>query len=198
MPDMQLVTFLTALFLAAVLHSSAKAGDEHEYHKMEWVSLDSIDILSLEFRKEDHSLAALRTVIGSELPPVTIISFMAEWCKNCRYEAPFMNEIYAEFKESGLGLIVIMEYSTPTGAAEFLKKYQFRMPVLFGDLASKDEAKKNTTRHSKIRSAINDPRKWGTPFHIILDKAKPKQAGVIPGEMDRDEIRDFLNKKLDL
>jgi|LUMJ01.1.fsa_nt_gb thiol-disulfide isomerase/thioredoxin len=196
MADMQLVMILTTLFLVVVLHSSAKAGDAHEYRKMEWTALDSIDIPSLEFRKNDNTLVSLSDLLGDKLPPITIISFMAEWCKNCRYEAPFMNEIYTKFKDSGLELIIIMEYSTPEGASEFLKKYEFQMPVLFGELSLKDEARKNTTHHSKIRNAIKDPRKWGTPFHIVLDNVNSKRVGLIPGEMERDEIREFLEKKL--
>ena len=196
MSDMHLFSIISWPIIALFLTAAAFSEEDHEYQSIEWIKSDTIDAQQLEFLNADDSLVTIKSVFQKEIPSVAIISFMAEWCKNCRYEAPFINEIYVKYKDSGLGLIVIMEYSTPTGASEFLKEYQFHMPVLFGDLLSKDESKKNATRHSIIRSLINDPRKWGTPFHIILDKANPNQVGFIPGEMNRDEIRDFLQKKL--
>ncbi len=196
MPDMHLFTIISSALIAIALNKTAIAGEDHEFHPIEWITLDSIDIPQLEFKNEEDSLVAIHSVFPDSLPSVTIISFMAEWCKNCRYEAPFINEIHMEFKNSGLGLVVIMEYSNPDGASAFINKYQFTMPILFGDLSSKDKSKKNSTRHSQIRSAINDSRTWGTPFHIILDKANSDRIGLIPGEIKRDELRVFLRKKL--
>lgn len=198
MSDFHLFSIISWSIIALSLSATAFAGEDHEYHSIEWIILDTIDVPQLEFKNANDSLVTIQSIFSVRSPSVMIISFMAEWCKNCRHEAPFINDIYTKYKDSGLGLVVIMEYSSPEGASAFLNKYQFKMPVLFGDLTSKDKLKKNSTRHSQIRSIINDPRTWGTPFHIILDKSDPNRIGLIPGEIKRDELRAFLRKKLKL
>lgn len=169
------------------------SAEEHEYKPIQWVEADSTDTADLRFRDKSDSLVYLFEVVGEPLPQVLIISFMAEWCKNCRYEAPHLEEIYKQYYPLGLGVIVIMEYSDPEKSEAFVKKYKFSMPVVTGDLTAKDDSLRRGTQHHRLRSAVNDPRAWGTPFHVIIENGNFRRLGFVLGEFRRDELKAYLD-----
>ena len=123
---------------------------------------------------------------------VTIFSFFAEWCPNCHYEARQINKLFSNYKASEMKMVLVMDYSPPKKALAFVDKYGLKMPLLFGELADKNEEKRNKTQFYKFKKACGDNRKWGTPFHVILDKENPRKIGIVTGELIEDEIKAFI------
>src|SRR5262245_38560836 len=48
---------------------------------------------------------------GYKSAKVLIMSYIAEWCKNCNYEAPYLRETYKKYHSRGLEIVGRSEYS---------------------------------------------------------------------------------------
>jgi thiol-disulfide isomerase/thioredoxin len=127
---------------------------------------------------------------------VLIISYMAEWCGNCRYDAPVVKQVYEKYHPQGLNQIVVMEYSTMAGAETFVDQYNLPMPIFFGQVRAKLEDKKSLSQHYVLRKALADGRDWGTPFHIIIERGNLRRVGFVAGEFKRKELEAYLNRRL--
>lgn len=172
------------------------AGEEHEYKTIQWIQTDSLEIGGLHFLDQRDSIVSLHEIVGKPIPEVLIVSFMAEWCKNCRYEAPHLEKIYKKYQPEGLNVLVVMEYSDPLKSQAFINKFGLSMSIVTGDLTSKDESQRSGTQHHRLRSAINDPRAWGTPLHIIIEKGNFSKLGFVPGEFRPEELENYLEQAL--
>jgi len=190
------------LVLISVLFSGETT--EHEYQSIHWVNLDTVKL-------QDHFLGELPELYGqnregrifnlleiqdSEPWKVLIISYMAEWCGNCRYDAPVVKQVYEKYHPLGLNQIVVMEYSTRSGAEAFVDRYDLPMPVYFGQVRAKLEDKRSLSQHYILRKALADGRDWGTPFHIIIERGDLNRVGFVAGEFKRKELETYLNRRL--
>ncbi len=186
-------------FLLFFLSGFLSGGEEHEYSDIRWVNLDTVK-LKTEPLGTLPSLNAVdikgRSVNLLNIYPqdegVFILSYMAEWCKNCHYDAPLIEKLYKNFSELGLKMAIIMEYSTLQGAMAFINKYGLSMPVYFGQLQVKDKTKRHLTEHYALRNALSDDRGWGTPFHLIIENGNLNKVGVVTGELKPGKIRRYL------
>lgn len=179
------------------------AEKAHEYARIRWVDLDTVYV-------DGKVLGALPELIAADITgknvdlvstyanksDILIISYMAEWCGNCQYEAPQLKTIYEEFSQLGLESVVVMEYSSLKGALVFVNKYGLSMPVYFGKIQAKDENRRHLTQHYQLRKALADERGWGTPFHIIIEKGNLKKVGIVTGEFKSKELKLYLTEKL--
>jgi hypothetical protein len=89
-----------------------------------------------------------------------------------------------------------MDYSSKEKSLSFVKKYELKMPIAFGELGEKNEEKRNHTQFYQFRKALGDPRGWGAPFHIIIKNGDQNNVGIIMGEIEENQIMSFLKEAL--
>jgi hypothetical protein len=96
----------------------------------------------------------------------------------------------------GLKIVLTMDYSSKEKSISFVKKYELKMPIAFGELGEKNEEKRNQTQFYQFRKALGDTRGWGAPFHIIIKNGDQNTVGIIMGEIDENQIMCFLKEAL--
>ena len=92
----------------------------HEYAPIEWVELteDKIPLSSLSGMKEAES---------DSKGAISIISYFAEWCPNCHYEAKEILQLYEKFTPSGLNLTLVMDYAPKEASKAFTQLHGLKM-----------------------------------------------------------------------
>jgi thiol-disulfide isomerase/thioredoxin len=109
----------------------------------------------------------------------TILDFWASWCEPCRKEMPFMRQLFADYKEKGLGIIGI---SLDEKAEEWKKAIEDLKTewVQLSDLKGRETAAARSFRVSSI------------PYMVVVDS-----AGVILKKGLRgDDLRDYVSRLL--
>ena len=175
----------------------------HEYALLRWIDLESTKIderlISILTDFELGDLHNKKTnIIKSNLksPKVLLYSFFAEWCPNCHYDAITIQKLFSNYEVMGLKIFLTMDYSSKEKSLSFVKKYELKMPIAFGELGEKNEEKRNHTQFYQFRKALGDTRGWGAPFHIIIKNGDQNNVGIIMGEMVEDQIMSFLKEAL--
>ncbi len=75
-----------------------------------------------------------------------MVQIMGSWCPNCVDETRLLNEVYDKYHGRGLEILAIAfeKYEDPERATEALRRFRSTLgvgyPVLYGGLASKEEA----------------------------------------------------------
>lgn len=177
----------------------AMAGQEdHEYSSIRSSREDSVRrLLNFPVRSPGGEvLGILDPFERSGYPPVLIISFVAEWCEHCNYEAPFLSELYRAWEARGLGMVAVFEYTRPRKAEEFMERYGLSMPYYLGQIPGKFKDLRETTTHYRLRTLLADERGWGTPFHIILLGGDRETVYFVAGEFVREELLQRLEEWL--
>jgi thiol-disulfide isomerase/thioredoxin len=59
-----------------------------------------------------------------------LLNFWATWCGPCRYEMPFLQDIYEEWQDDGLIIITINLRESSDKIRQFMKEYELTFPVL--------------------------------------------------------------------
>ena len=59
-----------------------------------------------------------------------LLNFWASWCGPCRYEMPFIQEIYEEWSGKGLIILAVNLQENPSQVKEFVESFGFSFPVL--------------------------------------------------------------------
>ena len=116
---------------------------------------------------------------------VTMLTYFAEWCANCRYEAPDLVAKYSAHHGDGFVIVGRSEYSHPDVVADYVAEFGIEYPVILGspnpDPDSEDLVR-TTTSHFRLRKALLDPRKWGTPLNIVVVDGDLTRASIVTGE----------------
>ncbi|HXG67027.1 MAG TPA: redoxin family protein [Blastocatellia bacterium] len=134
---------------------------------------------------------------------LTIIGFAAGWCKNSNNNAHVVKRLYDKYHERGLGVVVVMEYSTPEEVRVHLNRVGIVYPVV---IETDSRASRKKSRHYEYRRKVEDKRKWGTPFYVILDRKdigpeRPdgllaSRVYTVSGEIIEAEAEAFIEQKL--
>ena len=59
-----------------------------------------------------------------------LLNFWATWCGPCRYEMPFLQQIYTEWQDNGLVIITINLKESSDKVQQFMKEYELTFPVV--------------------------------------------------------------------
>ena len=157
----------------------------HEYESIEWMYMDQ-SIIDISI------LPGINESLNDQKAKINIISYLAEWCPNCHYEAVTLRNIYEEFYKYDFEIILVMNYANMEKSKKFTEQYELKMRMILGELKEKNTKNVNRIAFTKFRNYINDYRVWGTPFHIILIKGKMYKIGIVKGEFIYKEIRELL------
>lgn len=172
--------------------------EEHEYSSVRSSEKGAVrDLLNFPVRTPGGEvMGILDPFEGSGYPPVLLISFVAEWCEHCNYEAPFLSELHDKWDKRGLGMVAVFEYTKPETAEEFMERYHLSMPYYLGQIPGKFQDLRETTTHFQLRTLLDDERGWGTPFHIILLGGNREKVYFVAGEFVREELLERLEEWL--
>ncbi|TET66561.1 MAG: TlpA family protein disulfide reductase [Dehalococcoidia bacterium] len=59
-----------------------------------------------------------------------LLNFWASWCGPCRYEMPFLQEIYQAWSGKGLVVLTVNLQENPSRVKEFVEEFGLSFPVL--------------------------------------------------------------------
>lgn len=109
-----------------------------------------------------------------------LINFWASWCPACRFEMPFIQEIYEdkEWSDKGLAILAVNIGESPSLVARFMEDYGLSFPVLLG-------TNNNVSRDYNIR---------GIPATFFIDKDGIIQDMKIGAFSSKAEIEMRLSK----
>ncbi len=134
---------------------------------------------------------------------IVIVGFVAGWCKNSNNNGHVIKRLYDKYKDRGLGLVAVMEYSTSDEIEIHSNRIGIDYPVV---IETESRGKRKKSAHYKYRKKAGDNRKWGTPFYVIIetDKIEPAQGKdliarhvyTVAGEIIESEAEQFIEQRL--
>jgi peroxiredoxin len=161
-------------------------------------------------RKLDYGDFTLKTYDGHPFnlhdyakgKSLIIVSYIAGWCENSNRNAHVVKRLYDKYRERGLGVVAVSEYSTP----EELSVYVNRIGVDYPVVVETDHLKaRKESSHYRYRTQVGDARKWGTPFHVIISARDiererggllARHVHTVSGEIIEAEAETFIEQRL--
>jgi Redoxin len=132
-----------------------------------------------------------------------IVAYVAGWCPNSNRNGHVLKRLYDKYHHRGLGTVVVMEYSDPSEIAIHINRIGIDYPVV---IETNRQGQRKDSQHYKYRRKVDDKRKWGTPFYVLIDTrdietAAPKQplarhVWTVSGEMIETEADRFIENHL--
>ncbi|HYP27898.1 MAG TPA: redoxin domain-containing protein [Blastocatellia bacterium] len=132
-----------------------------------------------------------------------IVSYVAGWCPNSNNNGHVVKRLYDKFRDRGLGVVAVSEYSTPEEVSVHVNRIGADYPVVVETDSTKARKK---SAHYRYRTLAGDSRKWGTPFYVLISAQDIEQArggGVlarrvhtVSGEMIEAEAERFIEQHL--
>jgi peroxiredoxin len=214
---------ILGLVLALILQqAAAPAANDHEYTDLMKINLTEVynkyiseHQVTEAQKKELKELFFFRDFVGKamdgryvnfNLPnekgykpsKVLIMSYVAEWCKNCNYEAPYLRDIYNKYNSRGLEIVGRSEYSEVAKMQAVIEKHKTPYPVITGSVIAYSDRQKirMETFQYLLRMTLGDKRTWGTPFSIIVLNGDFNNPYVVLGEMKAEQVDPILEKAL--
>lgn len=127
---------------------------------------------------------------------MTLVVFFAPWCNNSIAAADPLMQLYKRWSARGLHVVAVGEFAPTAEIAAFAKHHSWDFPVLAG-APEKDEGEART--HAtlyRLRTAMGDPRKWGTPSFYFLNAGDRVHIHAVHGEMIAEDVEAFLTERL--
>jgi glutathione peroxidase-family protein len=134
---------------------------------------------------------------------VVIVAYVAGWCDNSNQNGHVVKRLYDKYKDRGLGLVAVAEYSTAEEVRMHANRVGADYPVAV-ETESRGARKKSA--HYKYRQQVGDRRKWGTPFYVIIERGEitpgaaneplARRVYTVSGEIIEPEADRFLGERL--
>jgi hypothetical protein len=134
---------------------------------------------------------------------VTIVAFVAGWCRNSNENGHVVKRLYEKYRERGLGVVVVTEYSDADEVRIHINRIGIDYPVV---TETRGRNERKDSLHYKYRRAVGDNRKWGTPFYVIiparaiepaLSKAPlARDVFTVSGEIIEAEAERFIEQQV--
>ena len=163
-------------------------SNEHEYSFLEKINQ----------KKVENALFSIPNLLSikNSYKKIQFVSFLAEWCPNCDYEAIELAN-YVDTYNSLVDFSIVMQFTTHAKSGKFISKYRLNTSLIQPECKEKDEELNIKTAFYKFRRTLIDKRKWGVPLHVIrVVKRTGNEIFVIKGESKREEVQNFLDKNL--
>ncbi len=135
---------------------------------------------------------------GYKASKVLIMSYIADWCPNCNYEAPYLRDLYNKYNSRGLEIVARSEYSDVDKMKAFVERNKTPYPVITGSMSAysdREEIRMETFQYL-LRSTLGDTRKYGTPFSIIVINGDMQNPYIVMGEMKSAQVDPIVEKAL--
>ena len=162
---MKIVTTILVLILTTVL---LVAGCSAQAPRVGELAPD------FQFQDVDGQFAFLSDLRGN---PV-LINFWASWCGPCRYEMPFIQEVYEEWSGQGLVVLAINKGESLSTVKDFMQSYNLSFPALL-------DINQYVALEYNIRSI---------PTTFFIDKDGIIQAIKVGPFLSKAEIENSLSK----
>lgn len=134
---------------------------------------------------------------------LVIVAYVAGWCPNSNRNGHILKRLYDKYHGRGLGVVVVMEYSDASETAIHVNRIGIDYPVV---TETTRLGQRKDSQHYKLRHKVEDKRKWGTPFYVLIDAhdieaAAPNQplarrVWTVSGEMVEGEAETFIENHL--
>ena len=134
---------------------------------------------------------------------ITVVAYVAGWCPNSNQNGHVVKRLYDKYRERGLGVVVVTEYSDAEEVRIHINRIGIDYPVV---METKGRGNRKDSLHYKYRRAVGDKRKWGTPFYVIIpardiQAAAPKaplasHVYTVSGEIVESEAMQFIEKEI--
>lgn len=108
---------------------------------------------------------------------MVLLNFWATWCRPCRYEIPYIQQIFEEYSAKGLVVLTVNSWEDRETAQEFMSQNQLTFPVLT------DYPGKKVARTYQIRTI---------PATFIIDRKGIIKAVKIGAFQNKAEIESLL------
>ncbi|MFN0085196.1 MAG: TlpA disulfide reductase family protein [Blastocatellia bacterium] len=187
---------LLLLSLAIPALAQRKADDDrgHYYAPLREVEMEFKDFT---FRTPQGGALNLREAAKGK--KLVLVHYFAAWCHNSNYDVATVNQLYNRYRDQGLLVIGVCEYSRNDELKEFIARHKPDYPICIeGDEKKKD---RTGTSHYAYRKQVDDQRLWGTPLNIILTEELGGEGEVAatrvraaPGEMIKTEIEELIRE----
>src|SRR5215467_15778185 len=135
---------------------------------------------------------------GFKSAKVLIMTYIADWCPNCNYEAPYLRDLYNKYNSRGLEIVGRSEYSDVEKMKAVIERHHTPYPVITGSVVDYDKRQtiRMETFQALLRTTIGDKRTWGTPFSIIIINGDLNNPYLVMGEMKADQVDPLIEKSL--
>ena len=134
---------------------------------------------------------------------VVIVEYFAGWCANSNRNGHVVERLWKEYGERGLGVVGVAEYSDDEELRIHINRIGIDYPVVIE--TNKQDQRKDSS-HYKYRRAVDDKRKWGTPFYVIIDTRDIEAAlpnapiahrvYTVSGEIVEAEADQFIRQRI--
>ena len=194
----KLILICIPLAVAAGLINTQKTKPLHEYapiveRKMKFYDFNLTTLEGNSFKLSEY--AADKKLI--------IVNYGAAWCDNSNMNGHVLKRLYDKYKDRGLGVVVVMEYSFPVEVHMHKNRIGIDYPLVI-ETNSRDDQKRSI--HYKYKKKAGDNRKWGLPFHVIIEKQDILQSSdraplatrvfTVSGEVVEAEAEKFIEERL--
>ncbi len=191
------LSLLIALVAAAFAQDGNKRDRDHHYVPLREAEMEIKDFTFATL--EDGKISLRESARGKKL---VLVHYFAAWCHNSNFDVTTMKEIYGKYRDRGLLVIGVCEYSSRDELRKFIEKHKPTYPICIeGDGKNKERA---GTTHYAYRKQVDDQRVWGTPLNILISAEDVQKDGevvtrrvrVAPGEVIKTELEDFIRQRL--
>ena len=181
---------------------SGHSSDEETHKRHEYASLRKarVEVVDFEMPTLAGTPVQLRELI--EDAKVVLIHFFATFCHNSNYDVRTINDLYRAWREQGLVVIGVCEYSSATQLRRFQERHRPEYPIVLEGEGLRSD--REQTLHYRYRRQAGDSRHWGTPFNLFLEKwssdkkktVLTRKVKVATGELIRAEVEALLRRRL--
>jgi len=183
-------------------HGAGQTPEEETHKRHEYVPLRKarVEVVDFEMPTREGAPIQFRELIQDA--KVVLIHFFATFCHNSNYDVRTINDLYRAYREQGLVVIGVCEYSTADQLRRFQERHRPEYPIVLEGEGTREDRER--TLHYRYRRQVGDQRHWGTPFNLFLEKwssdpKKPiltRKVKVATGELIRDEVDAMLRRRL--
>ena len=194
-----LKTFCLLFVVVVAISTIAFAQDDKGHYYVPLRDVD-MEIKDFNFATLDGKTINLREAVKGK--KLVLIHYFAAWCHNSNFDVKTMKELYEKYKDRGLMVIGVCEYSNETELRGFIERHQPEYPICIeGDGKMKD---RTGTTHYAYRSVVDDNRHWGTPLNILIAAEDIQKKGdiiakhvrIAPGEVIKSEFEELIEQRL--
>ncbi|MEK6303126.1 MAG: TlpA disulfide reductase family protein [Acidobacteriota bacterium] len=181
--------------------AAAAAAAEDEKPELAPIVERKIEFFDFTYKTTDDRPFSLRDYAAGK--SLVVVEYFAGWCKNSNRNGHVMERLWTRYRDRGLGVVGVAEYSDPDELRIHINRIGIDYPVV---VETKNRWDRKDSTHFKYRRAVGDKRKWGTPFYVIIearDIEPPSEKSplarrvfTVSGEMVESEAEQFIEQRL--